>query len=202
MAQQVLARACAIPAAAAATATSQLILQQCEGQVIPGMQSLSDRTSGVWAEQARGEMPKDSDHLPNDTVSSHLRLVYKEDSRCVFVVRRITSLGFQSDDVLAMHYSRFGQVRRVLVPQSKVKAQHSRRRETKWRIRPGSIGFVVMVDSQSVDRILRAGREQMMAGTSIIVEQFQPAASALHSGSLTSVGSTSISGTSPCVSEH
>jgi len=129
------------------------------------------------------------DHDENSSaMSDYLRLLEEENVRCVLMVRRISRLGFQSDDILATHNSRFGQVKRVLVPRSKVKSQFSRRREIAFRIRPGSLGFIAMEESLNVDRILRAGRDQIAAGLSIVVEPFQPTGPASNRSSAIIVG--------------
>jgi hypothetical protein len=99
-----------------------------------------------------------------------LRALADEHPHCVFIARRCHTLGFQSEELLAQHYSKFGQVRRVLVMPSTVKCSL---KNTAKRVRPGSIGFIVMADAESVERILQEGGEQTVAGKGITVGRFR-----------------------------
>ncbi|CAK0830889.1 unnamed protein product [Prorocentrum cordatum] len=109
------------------------------------------------------------------TIGGQLKLLQREQSQCVFVARRLNTLGFASDALLTAHFSAFGQVRRVLVAHSQVKRSRGDSGEPAARVRPGSIGFVVMVDAGAVARILQAGSQQVVAGKRIAVEPFQHA---------------------------
>jgi hypothetical protein len=104
------------------------------------------------------------------SIGGQLRALEDEHPQCVFIVRRCHSLGFQSSELLAQHYSEFGQVRRVLVMPSTVKCAP---KKAATRVRPGSIGFIVMADAGSVERILREGGEQTVAGKTVTVGRFR-----------------------------
>ncbi|CAK0878652.1 unnamed protein product [Prorocentrum cordatum] len=124
----------------------------------------------------------------------HLRVLEAQDVQCVFVVRRIHTLAMSSPEILASHYAAFGQIMEVLVPHSRVKHRFSRHCCGQLRTRPGSIGFVVMADARAVEAVLRAGREQTVAGKRIIVEPFKSAPAKpqqKRSGSSTPPASTS-----------
>jgi len=113
-----------------------------------------------------------------ETLRMHLRALLKVDSKRVLIARKINRLGFASDSVLQTHYSSYGEVERVLVAHSRVKpatrpgrtqaagAQHS-------RLRPSGLGFVVMCNAESAQRILAFGPQQLVNGSMIKVQQFE-----------------------------
>ncbi|CAK0794558.1 unnamed protein product [Prorocentrum cordatum] len=127
------------------------------------------------------------------TIGSCLQSLCREDSRHVFVVRRVNTLGFEAPGALALHFSAFGRVRRVLATQSKVAAQSGRS-----RIRPGGIAYVVMADAESVGRILQTGPQQTVASRIISVEPYAPlggaSADAARGGSTSAVAGCAGSG--------
>lgn len=124
-------------------------------------------------QQAHQEKRAEQDALvswPNQTLGMYLTELKEEDPRCVLIARRIGKMGFRSHEGLTAHYSRYGEVQRVLVPNSQVKPL---RRSGAPRIRPGSLGFVVMSNASAVERILAEGKEQVVAGCRICVEHFE-----------------------------
>merc|ERR1719464_2261340 len=123
------------------------------------------------------------------TLGMHLTELQEEDPRCVFIARRISSMGFRSQELLATHYSHHGEVRRVLVAHSKVKPFRST--GTKPRIRPGSLGFIVMATAESVASILGTGKEQTVAGCGILVEPFEQTATPSECRAASTAESTS-----------
>jgi len=143
--------------------------------------------------------------IKKQTLGMHLTELQGEDPRCVFIVRRVSSMGFQSQELLATHFSQWGMVTRVLVAHSKVKP--FRCSGNLPRIRPGSLGFVVMDSVKSVKNILAAGKEQMVADCLISVEPFEqcaksrdPCANVALSGTdstSTATGDTRGSGSGP-----
>mmetsp|Transcript_39130 Transcript_39130/g.102016 ORF Transcript_39130/g.102016 Transcript_39130/m.102016 type:complete len:255 (+) Transcript_39130:63-827(+) len=134
-------------------------------------------------EDERG--PDQDEDVPNLlTLGVHLQALQKEDPDSVFVVRGIHVLGFESPQMLMAHFSTFGEVANVLVSNSKVKP-YRRRSARQWRIRPGGIGFVVMADAASVERVLQAGSQQIVGGKSVVLEPFKMIAA--KSGSMSTV---------------
>jgi hypothetical protein len=106
------------------------------------------------------------------SIGAQLRMLEaEEDPRRVLVARRCHTLGFQSEQLLAEHCSEFGRVSRVLVMHSRVK--HSKRAGAPLRLRPGSIGFIVMAEAESAERILREGAERTVAGKRVEVGPFR-----------------------------
>lgn len=106
------------------------------------------------------------------TLGAHLAELKGQDPNCVFIVRRLGSMGFQSDELLAEHYSRYGEVVEVLVPHSKAVRDRGARSQH-LRIRPGSLGFVVMGSPEAARQALESGAEQDVGGHKVIVEAFR-----------------------------
>lgn len=107
----------------------------------------------------------------NGTLSSHLMEVSEGDPTCVFVVRQIHKLGFQSREKLRQHYSQYGKVLRVLVADKRVKAFPSTNGQRKTR--PGGLGMIVMQSAASVNKVLAAGAEQLVGGYSILIQPYE-----------------------------
>jgi len=135
--------------------------------------------SGGWSndepEEATQSSSPPSSSTEKDkrsTLGMHLTQLQPEDPRCVFITRRINGMGFQSKDVLTAHYEQFGKVLKVLVAHSKVKP-FRRQGGAQSRIRPGSLGFIVMDSPESVEKVLAVGTHQTVAGHKISVERFE-----------------------------
>lgn len=106
------------------------------------------------------------------TLGAHLAELRDHDPSCIFIVRRLAPLGFQSRDVLFAHFSRFGVVTQVLVPHSKAVRDRSAKTQH-LRIRPGSFGFVVMADREFCQQVFAEGREHSVLGHQVTVEAFK-----------------------------
>ncbi|CAE6957888.1 unnamed protein product [Symbiodinium sp. CCMP2592] len=165
----------------------------------------TQRTGGwlnVEPEATPSSPPSSSDRDKKSTLGMHLTQLQSEDPRCVFITRRINGMGFQSKDVLSAFYGQYGKVVKVLVAHSKVKP--FRRQGAQSRIRPGSLGFIVMDSPEAVEKILAVGTNQKVAGHMISVEPFeriakpqdagQSADSTATNGDSTTTGSGSRSG--------
>jgi len=113
-----------------------------------------------------------------DTLRSHLTQLTGEDEKCIFIARRINKLGFSSREILQKHFSKYGEVARVLVAHSRVRNI----RETNGQVwvRPGGLGLIVMKDAQVVQKILEMGEEQNVAGHTVRVQAFQRPSGALE----------------------
>jgi hypothetical protein len=115
-----------------------------------------------------------SNPLKKQTLGLQLEKLQEEDPDRILIARKISGMGFDSVDLLTAHYSKFGSVFKVLVAHSKVKPFQAKGGQA--RIRPGSLGFVVMGSTESVQAILDVGKEQVVAGHRIWVEPFERAA--------------------------
>jgi hypothetical protein len=98
----------------------------------------------------------DDDHdsrPPLLTLRSHLKEVSNLDPACIFVARKIHTLGFHSHKRLREHYSQFGLVVKVLVAHRKLKAIPDANGVLGLpRKRPGSLGLIVMKHASSSKR--------------------------------------------------
>mmetsp|Transcript_129383 Transcript_129383/g.335485 ORF Transcript_129383/g.335485 Transcript_129383/m.335485 type:complete len:567 (-) Transcript_129383:381-2081(-) len=97
------------------------------------------------------------------TLRSIMQALETVDASRVLQVRRIKQLGFGSPAALREHCLQFGQVERVLV-------SHSR---AQLRLRPASLGFIVMVDPAGVQAVLAAGKEQLIGEVVVKLGAFE-----------------------------
>jgi len=81
----------------------------------------------------------------------------------VLIVRRIKQLGFSSGARIREHFERVGRVEHVLMSHSHVQQ----------RVRPASLGFVVMACREDAEAVLAAGGEQEVLGHAILVCPFK-----------------------------
>jgi len=111
------------------------------------------------------------------TLRMHLQALLKVDCKRVLIARKINKLGFASDSVLHAHYSAYGEVERVLVAHSRVKASTTRNTQSAGaensRLRPSGLAFVVMCNAESAQLILAQGSQQLVNGSVITVHQFE-----------------------------
>lgn len=130
------------------------------------------------------DKPRGGHRQQSFTMGDVMQALLQEDPLCVFTARGVNALGFESEELLGSHYSNYGRVRRVLIAHSKAKVGSSTT-STRTRLRPGSIGFVVMEDAHSARRICQAGREQTVAGKRVRVERFERVKGAERGGAST-----------------
>jgi hypothetical protein len=103
------------------------------------------------------------------TLRSHLEELKPVDEDRIFVARRIHKLGFNSREILKMHFSWYGEVCRVLVAHSKANTVCAQ--EGKLCFRPGGLGLVVMKCPASVKAILSC-EDHIIAGHKMSVQSF------------------------------
>ncbi|CAJ1329812.1 unnamed protein product [Effrenium voratum] len=90
-----------------------------------------------------------------------------KDPNCIFIARHIGGLGFQAQEALWHHYTKFGKVKKVLVsPKAKARSRGLRNR-------PVPLGVVVMETAGGVRKILAQGEEQLVNGHLIKVQGFE-----------------------------
>lgn len=89
---------------------------------------------------------------------------------CVFIVRRIKRLGFNSPSILKKHFAAYGPVDSVVLA-------HTERRNMEdgntFGRRPANVGFVVMKSASSVEAIFRDGAEHLVYEHLVVVQQFE-----------------------------
>jgi len=118
--------------------------------------------------------PSGSDEAPNDmmasnTLRTHLQMLHTKDPDAVFIVRKITRLGFDSPEKLRHHFEQYGVVEWVLVSHSHVRCQN---RSLATRLRPSSLGFIVMASCEVAQMILAQGPVQMVDNVAVRLSNF------------------------------
>jgi len=130
------------------------------------------------AKQAsRGKNNMNSNNRRGDTMKAQLEALQLEDPSAVFITRGINKLGFSSAKALKAHFSRYGEVKAIYAPPSRVKSMHGygegRQTEAHWRLRAAPLGFIVMKSSEATARILADGPEQSVNGVPVRLQPFQ-----------------------------
>ncbi|EEQ98240.1 hypothetical protein Pmar_PMAR002059 [Perkinsus marinus ATCC 50983] len=98
-----------------------------------------------------------------------LKQLDQEQEACIFIVRKIHKLRFQSASILEQYFSGFGEVKKVLLlpwRRQKSVGPHP------GKARPASMGFVVMKSPMAVSNIL-ALSQHTVAGWPISVQVFE-----------------------------
>jgi len=108
--------------------------------------------------------------VKEETLRTHLQELEHIDCNRVILVRKINKLGFAASATLEQHYSRFGNVERVLVAHSKVRVQDPRHPPRK---RPAGLGFLVMSTVEEAQAILDLGEDQYVMSSKVHVRQFE-----------------------------
>jgi len=127
------------------------------------VQSFASRVS-----RCSGGDPDDKDM----TLRSIMQALETVEPNRVLQVRRIKQLGFGSTVALREHCSKLGAVDRVLVSHSRAQA----------RLRPASLGFIIMAEPSGVQAVLAAGTEQRVGGVTVKLGAFERQAAAAAGG--------------------
>jgi hypothetical protein len=96
-------------------------------------------------------------------LSDVLAVLDSEREECIFIVRKISKLGFGAYDSIRSYFSVYGTVKRVLLLPSRGKADS--------RTRPASMGFVVMSNPYECVSVLSSSSHRV-ANVDIHVEKF------------------------------
>jgi len=116
-------------------------------------------------EQASSTKPSADSEL-GETLRKHLQELQHEDPSVVIIVRKISKLGFESQELLKKYFEEYGDISKILVAHSFVKPSN---RRVKPRVRPAGLGFVVMSSRADADAVLCLGENQTIAGVSVQV---------------------------------
>jgi hypothetical protein len=113
-------------------------------------------------------------------MKTQLQALLNEDPATVFIARRINKLGFSSAEYLRTHFRFYGEVKNVYVSHSRVKVNlpknfrgERRSSDTRQRLRPASLAFVVMESADATARILADGPEHVINGLTVLMQAFQ-----------------------------
>jgi len=123
--------------------------------------------AGSDAQKPRGSRPQ----AQAETLSTSLQLLAGEDPECLFVVRRISKLGFKAGRRLKRHFAAYGSVVKVLVAHSTSRQPGDMPGDA--RRRPSSLGFVHMASAKAARAILALGQEQEVEGVLIRLQRFE-----------------------------
>jgi len=82
-----------------------------------------------------------------------LNVLDSEDESCIFIVRKISKLGFSAYDSLNQYFSKYGLVKKILLLPSRGKGDS--------RNRPASMGFVVMKSRYECRSVLMSEDHQV-----------------------------------------
>jgi len=127
--------------------------------------ALATHSTGCRGSRAPRDPAFDTPHRSSRDVTMQdvMHSLHSVDQEQVVIVRRIKQLGFGSASTLRRHFEQFGRVSRVLVSHSHLQS----------RVRPASLGFVVMASCRAAEAALAAGAEQVVQGNTISVGPYR-----------------------------
>jgi len=122
----------------------------------------------------KGRKPN-AKHECERTITSIMDYLQGIETERIVFVRRIKNLGFGSSECLWAYFSKFfGAVEEVLVAHSRVQRKDTAKYPSETRMRPASIGFVVMHNREDASNIINGDRKHNIEGVTIEVETFKP----------------------------
>mmetsp|Transcript_42538 Transcript_42538/g.74706 ORF Transcript_42538/g.74706 Transcript_42538/m.74706 type:complete len:289 (-) Transcript_42538:75-941(-) len=161
-----------IPSQALTTEQDFMAPPGLEGYNVPPAQQLPAQKKST----RQGKTSTNSHNRRGDTMKAQLEELQNEDPSAVFIARGINKLGFSSAKTLKAHFSRYGEVKEIYAPPSRVKSMHGygegRQTEAHWRLRAAPIGFIVMKSAEVVAEIFADGLEQNLNGVAIRLQPF------------------------------
>ena len=129
----------------------------------PSLTHSSSPTSDFLTPVSQYSVSRNEDNDDSVKLSDVLNVLDFEDEQSIFIVRRISKLGFTAQESLGSFFANFGFVRRILLLPSRGKGDS--------RSRPASMGFVVM--DRALDCIRVCQRDTYRIGFSDIhVQKF------------------------------
>ena len=98
-------------------------------------------------------------------LSDVLSVLDEEDESCIFIVRRVSKLGYAARNELDRYFTwHYGPVKRILLLPSRGKEDS--------RNRPASMGFVVMANRSDCKRIYESSDSYRINGVDVQVQRF------------------------------
>lgn len=137
--------------------------------VVDSPPTLADGDGAPQSAGATGDAAPPVSHL---TMRQQLSALEEEQPECVFIVRKINKLGFESSDALTKYFSGFGDVKGVHVLHARTK-KSTGAPDKPTKQRPSSLGFVVMTTPEEAARILQEGPEHTVQGFPVTVQAFE-----------------------------
>jgi RNA recognition motif-containing protein len=109
-----------------------------------------------------------------NTLVSHFRKMSEIDAKRIFMVRKISKLGFGSAQLLKTRFSEFGAVENVFVTHSIDSRKVGQPGPyAKPSVKPAGIGFVVMEKEESVHAAFQKGLDQNVYGVSVCLGVYE-----------------------------
>jgi len=127
------------------------------------------RTSPEAPRQQQRRVMQDEELDPDaDSLRTNLRDLAALDSARVIMVRRINKMGLDSAAALETYFAKFGTIERVMV-------SHSRSKSTNGvsRLRPATVGFVVMSKADEAKAAFTHGIHHLVQGVTVELGHFQ-----------------------------
>lgn len=138
------------------------LLAQMKHSVQPSAAKVSEPMAPEPVHMATEPAPEEEENEGTQYVGSlrsDLERLRSYDPACCLHVRKIKPLGVKSPEKLHGYFSRFGRVLEVLVSHSFEKPSLKRHR---GRVRPASLGFIVMESQAIAQAILSEGETRVM----------------------------------------
>jgi len=129
-----------------------------------------DQTDGDGGKRSKRKQRPQRRKGAAKNIAMHLRSLEDANPLCVFQVRNIGTLGFDSPELLRDHFEAYGEVESVLLANAHEKSPDISRRA---RIRPSGLAFIKMHTAEAVRRILKEGVQHVVAGKTIQVKEFE-----------------------------
>jgi len=101
-----------------------------------------------------------------ESLSTHLRDLAALDSARVIMVRKINHLSGDAVDAIKTYFAKFGTVERVM-------ASPTRSGGKPGRVRPATMGFLVMGTAEEAKALLDHGAEHVIDGVTVLASTFQ-----------------------------
>lgn len=110
----------------------------------------------------------------HSTMKAQLQALNYENPDTILVARGISKLGYSSGGILTSHFSQYGLVKTVLIPDAykKRKGPQSGNTEDAREKRIPGRGFIVMTSPEDAAQILAHGPDHLISGVSMSVELF------------------------------
>jgi hypothetical protein len=111
--------------------------------------------------------------IKDNTLRSNLQKMSEIDAKRIFMVKRIGKLGFGSVQFLKTYFGQFGGITDVYVSHTFDKRTRVCADNTREKLRPGTLGFVVMDKAEDVVAIFEKGLEHVVYGKNVSLSTYE-----------------------------
>jgi hypothetical protein len=106
-------------------------------------------------------------------IATHMKDLEDEDPDCILMIRHVQRLGFDSAEILRVHYNRYGTVVKVLL-------SNRHEKQASARLRPSGIALVLMQNPEDVANVLKVGEVQTIHGVEVHLRVFKRKDELIH----------------------